>query len=52
MTLRVEGGVLIAQPEQKRYELADLLAECDFSQPMTAEEREWIEAHHAGLEMS
>jgi antitoxin ChpS len=52
VTVKVEGGVPITQPQQKRYELADLLAQCDFSQPMTAEEREWIDAPPAGLEKS
>ncbi|MHB8165392.1 MAG: AbrB/MazE/SpoVT family DNA-binding domain-containing protein [Sulfuricella sp.] len=37
-------------PAQKRYTLAELLAQCDFSKPMSADEREWIDAPPVGLE--
>jgi antitoxin ChpS len=50
VALSVENGALVARPAQKRYTLAALLAECDFSKPMTAEEREWIDAAPVGLE--
>ena len=50
VALSVEAGALVARPTQKRYTLASLLAECDFSKPMTAEEREWLDATPVGLE--
>ena len=50
VALSIEGGALVARPAQKRYTLAGLLAECDFSKPMTAQEREWIDADRVGLE--
>ena len=50
VALSIEGSALVVRPTQKRYRLAELLAQCDFSKPMSAEEREWIEAPAAGLE--
>jgi antitoxin ChpS len=50
VALSVEDGAPVTQPVQKRYTLASLLAQCDLSQPLNAEEREWIEAASAGLE--
>lgn len=50
VALKVEGGALVAIPTQRRYTLAELLAQCDFSKPMSAEEREWIYAPPVGLE--
>jgi antitoxin ChpS len=50
VALSVEGSALVVRPTQKRYRLGELLAQCDFSKPMSAEEREWIEAPAAGLE--
>lgn len=50
VVLSVEGGALVARPAQKRYTLAGLLAQCDFSKPMSAEEREWLDTGRVGLE--
>jgi putative addiction module CopG family antidote len=41
-------GLLLAR--DRRYTLAGLLSECDFSKPMSAEAREWIDAGSVGLE--
>jgi len=39
------------QPKPRpRYSLAELLAQCDFAQPMSSEEREWVDAGPVGLE--
>lgn len=48
--LQVKAGALVVRPMQKRYTLAELLAQCDFSQPISAEERAWIDAPPVGLE--
>ncbi|MBN6740299.1 AbrB/MazE/SpoVT family DNA-binding domain-containing protein [Acidithiobacillus sp. MC6.1] len=50
VALTVEDGSLVVRPKQQRYTLAELLAECDFSHPLSAEEREWIDAPPVGLE--
>jgi antitoxin ChpS len=50
VALSVEGGALVARPAKKRYTLAGLLSQCDFSKPISAEEREWIDAERVGLE--
>ncbi len=51
VALKVEGGTLVARPAQKRYTLAELLAQCDFSKPMSGNEREWIDAQAKGREL-
>jgi antitoxin ChpS len=50
VSLSVVGGNLVAEPAQKRYTLASLLADCDFSKPMSEDERAWIDARPVGLE--
>jgi antitoxin ChpS len=50
--LAVEGERLILQPQAKpRYTLEELLAGSDYSQPMSAEDREWIDAPPVGREL-
>jgi len=50
--LAVEGQRLILQPQAKpRYTLEELLAASDYSQPMSAEDREWIDAPPVGREL-
>jgi antitoxin ChpS len=50
--LAVEGERLILQPQAKpRYTLEELLAASDYSQPMSAEDREWIDAPPVGREL-
>lgn len=51
VALKVEDGTLVVRPTQKRYSLAELLAQCDFSKPMSAEEREWLDAPVKGREL-
>ncbi len=50
--LAVDGDRLILQPQLKpRYSLEELLAQCDYSQPLSAEDREWIDAPPVGREL-
>jgi antitoxin ChpS len=50
--LAVEGERIILQPQTKpRYTLDELLAGSDYSQPMSAEDREWIDAPPVGREL-
>ncbi|MGA3071516.1 MAG: antitoxin [Terracidiphilus sp.] len=50
--LAVDGERLVMQPQTRpRYTLDELLAKCDYSQPMLPEDREWIEAPAVGREL-
>ena len=50
--LAVDGERLVMQPRPKpRYTLEELLAKCDFSQPRSAEEQEWLGAPLVGREL-
>jgi antitoxin ChpS len=50
--LTVENGRLFVEPHaRKRYTLAELLAQSDYSQPLTPEERKWVDAPPAGREL-
>jgi len=50
--LNVDQGRLVVQPAPlPRYSLAALLAQCDASAPITAEEREWLDAKPMGREL-
>lgn len=47
----VKDGHLIIEPIKKpHYKLADLLAQCDFTIPMGADEQDWLDAPAVGLE--
>jgi antitoxin ChpS len=47
----VKDGHLVIEPVKRpHYKLADLLAQCDFSIPMSADERDWLDAPAVGLE--
>jgi len=49
--LVVDHGRLVMEPKPRpRYTLAELLAASDYSQPQSAEEREWVDAPAAGAE--
>jgi len=42
---------MIVEPKVRpRYTMADLLAQCDFDQSMTDEDREWLDAPPVGRE--
>lgn len=47
----ISEGRIIVEPQAKpRYTLAELLAQCDFDEPMTDEDRDWLEAPPVGRE--
>jgi antitoxin ChpS len=47
----VQGGRLVVAPQKKAaYPLADLLAQCDSQAPLSAQDREWLDAAPVGLE--
>jgi antitoxin ChpS len=50
--LAVDGDRLILHPRPKpRYTIEELLAKSDYSQPMSPEDREWIDAPPVGREL-
>jgi antitoxin ChpS len=50
--LAVDGERLVMQPRPKpRYTLEELLAKCDYSETMPAEDREWLDAPPVGREL-
>jgi antitoxin ChpS len=50
--MTVANGQLVVNPKPRsRYTLAELLAASDYSQPPSAEEREWIDAPAVGGEL-
>jgi antitoxin ChpS len=49
---QLEGDQLILKPQKKpKYTLEELLAGSDYSYPMSAEDREWIDAPPVGREL-
>lgn len=49
--LSITDGRLVIEPKVRpRFALADLLADCDLDQPMTAEDRDWLNAAPVGRE--
>jgi antitoxin ChpS len=51
VSVSISEGRMIVEPKVKpRYTLAELLAQCNFDQPMTDEDREWLDAPPAGRE--
>ncbi len=50
--LAVDNGCLVVNPNPRpRYTLEELLAASDYSQPLSPEEREWVDAPAAGREL-
>ena len=50
--LAIDQGRMVMEPKPRlRYSLADLLTASDYSQPQSAQEREWIDAPAAGKEL-
>lgn len=50
--LAVDNGRLAVEPQARtRYTLDELLAQCDASADITAEDREWLDAKPVGGEM-
>ncbi len=50
--LAVDNGRLVIEPNARpRYTLDELLAQCDPSAELTAEDREWLDAKSVGGEL-
>ena len=50
--LAVDNGRLVVEPASRpRYTLDELLAQCDASAEISAEEREWLDARPVGGEL-
>lgn len=45
-----EGRLVVAPKKRPRYTLAELMAQCDLSQPLSNEDREWLDAPAVGAE--
>lgn len=51
VSIGIREGKIIMEPKTRpKYTLAELMAQCDLSQPMTEEEREWLDAPPVGNE--
>lgn len=51
VNINIQNGQLMIAPKVKpHYSLDELMAQCDFSQPISQEEREWLDASPVGLE--
>lgn len=44
------GNLIVAPLKRKRYTLGELLAQCDNTRPLSAQESEWLDAPAVGLE--
>jgi len=49
LEMQADQGKLVVR--RRKYTLQELLDQCDFSIPMTDEEREWIDAPAVGREV-
>lgn len=50
--MEMDNGRLVVEPNLRpRYTLAELLAQSDYSQPHSREEREWVDAPALGREL-
>jgi antitoxin ChpS len=51
VNIDVQDGKLIVEPKRKpSYHLTELMTQCDLSQPMSTEEREWLDTSAVGAE--
>lgn len=49
--INAEGGHLGLYRKRSKYTLSELLADCDPTQPISAEEQEWMQAAPTGREI-
>jgi antitoxin ChpS len=48
----ISDGRIVIEPKVKpRYTLAELMAQCDLDEPVTAEDRAWLAAPTVGREV-
>ena len=45
-----EGRMMVEPKVRPRYTVTELIAQCDLDQPMTDEDREWLDAPPVGRE--
>jgi len=50
VSMMVKNNTLIIAPEKTRYKLADLITQCDLSQPLNSDEQQWLDDSPLGLE--
>ncbi len=51
--LAIDHGRLVVEPKPRpRYTLAELLAASDYSQPLSTQDREWIDSPAVGGELA
>ena len=51
VTIEIKGHEMVIKAARPKYVLADLLATCDPSIPLTDEDREWLDAPAVGSEI-
>ncbi len=51
MAIEVEEDHVVLRPQRKRYTVEELLSQCDFTIPLNAEDREWIDTPAVGREL-
>ena len=47
----IDGGRLVVEPQRSRYTLDELLAQCDASAELSAEDRAWLDDKPSGKEL-
>ncbi|RTR04376.1 AbrB/MazE/SpoVT family DNA-binding domain-containing protein [Halomonas nitroreducens] len=47
----IDHGRLIVRPAKPQYSLEELLVQCDTTADMSADEREWLDAHPVAREL-
>jgi antitoxin ChpS len=52
VALNVDGGRLVVEPQRRpKYMLQELLDQCDFSLPVSEEDRLWMDSPPVGKEL-
>jgi antitoxin ChpS len=52
VALNVDGGRLVVEPQRRpKYTLQELLDQCDFSLPVSEEDRLWMDSPPVGKEL-
>ena len=51
LAVEVEQDHVVLRPQRKRYTVEELLSQCDFTIPMSEEDREWLDAPAVGREL-
>ncbi len=50
--MSIDGDKLVIESQKRpRYQLSDLLSQCNFDLPITEEEREWMDVAPVGEEL-